>query len=53
MLVSVWRGPHVSALAPEDISMMHAKVEDKVKEGFAEVVYLDSVEHLLETEEWA
>ena len=46
------RGPHASALIPEAIKMMHAEVEAKVKEGYAEVVYLDEVEHLLETEEW-
>ena len=46
------RGPHSSALAPEAITMMHAEVEDKVKEDFAEVIYLDSIDHFLGTEEW-
>ena len=47
------RGPHVSALAPDAIAMMHTEVEAKVKEGFAEVVYLDEIEDLLETEEYS
>ena len=31
---------------------MQAEVEAKVKEGFAEIIYLDQVGHLLGTEEW-
>jgi len=33
--------------------MILTEVADKVREGYATVVYLDEIEHLLETEEWA
>jgi len=35
ILAAAYRGPHVSALIPEAIAMMHAEAEDKVKKGFA------------------
>ena len=53
VLVEARCGPHISDFVPEAIVMMHAEVEEKVKEGFVEVVYWDSIEHLLETEDWA
>jgi len=53
VLAAAERGPHVLALVLEAIAMMHAEVEDKVKEGFAKVVYLDSIDHLLGSNEWA
>ena len=31
---------------------MLAEVAEKVREGYATVLYLDEIEHLLETEEW-
>ena len=46
------KGPHKSALEPDAIRMMHAEVEEKVKDGFAEVMFLDEIEPLLESEEW-
>ena len=46
------RGPHKSALEPEAIAMMHVEVDEKVKGGYDEVVYLDQIKHLLGTEEW-
>ena len=46
------RGPHISALAPEAIAMMHTEVEAKMKEGFEEVIYLDTIEDWLVDEEW-
>ena len=32
--------------------MMHKEVEEKVRDGFAEIVFLDEIEGLLGTEEW-
>lgn len=46
------RGPHVSALLPEAIAMMYVEAQAKVDEGFAEIIYLDEIEHLLGSEEW-
>ena len=45
-------GPHKSALASDAIEMMHTEVEGKVKDGFAELIYLDEIEHLLGSPEW-
>lgn len=39
--------PHKLALQPDVIHMMQAEVEDKVRCGFAAVVYLDEIEDLL------
>ena len=33
--------------------MIHSEVDVKVRDGFAELVFLDEIEHLLETAEWA
>ena len=41
------RGPHTSALASDTIEMRHAEVKGKVKDGFADLIYLDEIEHLL------
>ena len=46
------RGPHKSTLEPDAIEMMLTDVEDKVKDGFMELVYLDEIEHFLGTPEW-
>ena len=46
------RVPHKSALAEDAIVIMHREVENRVKDGYAEVVYLDEIEHLLGTEAW-
>jgi len=46
------RGPLKSALAPGTIKMMHGEAAQKVKDGYAEIVYLDEIEYLLGTEEW-
>jgi len=51
ILVAAERGPNKSALALDAIATMNDEVRDKVKEGFAEVVYLDEINHLLGTEE--
>ena len=32
--------------------MMHGEVEEKVRDGFAEVVFIDEIKDLLGTEEW-
>ena len=53
IMAAAERGPHISALVPEAIAMMHEEVEANVKEGFATAVYLDEIEHLLELDEWA
>ena len=53
ILLAAERGPHKSALDPAAIAMMHDEVREKVKGGFAEIVYLDEIEHLLGTEEWS
>ena len=45
------RGLHKSALALNAIGMMHAGVASKVEDGFAELVYLDEIEDLLESPE--
>ena len=37
----------------DTIEMMHAEVDRKVKDIFSEVVYLDDIEHLLGTPDWA
>ena len=47
------RGPHTSVLELDTIKMMHKEVEDKVKEGFAEIVNLADIEHLFGTRECA
>ena len=52
ILTAAKRGPHKSALEPDAITMMHAEVQDKVKEGFAEVVYLDEIEGALGSGKW-
>jgi len=52
ILAAAERGPHMLALLPESIEVMHAEVAVKVKEGFMEVLYLDEVEHLLGMDEW-
>ena len=33
--------------------MMHVEAKEKVKDGFAEIIYLDEIEQLLVTDEWA
>ena len=52
IITSAQRGPHISALDPEAIAIIRSEVEDKVREGFAEIVTLDKIEHLLGTDEW-
>lgn len=52
IMAAAVRGPHVSALAPDAIEMMHREVEEKVQDGFAEIVYLDEIEHLLGAATW-
>ena len=52
IMAAAERGPRISALVPESTAIMHEEVEAKVKEGFATVVYLDKIEHLLEPDEW-
>ena len=52
ILLAAERVPHKSALEPEAIAMMHVEVDEKVKRGNVEVVYLDQIKHLLGTEEW-
>jgi len=52
IMAAAERGPHISALAPEAIAMMHTEVEAKVKGDFAEVIYLDVIEDVLGDEEW-
>ena len=47
------RGTHKSVLTLDSIEMMHSEVDGKVKDGFAELGFLDEIEHLLETVEWS
>ena len=35
------------ALALEEISMMHSEVEEKARDRFTEIMYLDDIKHLL------
>lgn len=53
MIAAAQQGPHILALASDENAMTHAEVEDKVKEGFVEVIYLDMIEHLLGADKWA
>jgi len=43
IVVAAARGPHISALVPDTIAIMHAEVNEKVEDGFSEVVYLDQI----------
>ena len=49
ILMEVERETYNFALAPEAINMMHSEVEEKLRDGFAEIVYLDEIKHLLGT----
>jgi len=53
ILAAAKRGPHISALVLEAVEIILAEVAIKFREGYATVVYLDEIEHLLETGEWA
>lgn len=53
IMTAAERGPHKSALDLDAIEMMYAEVEANAMDGFAELIYLDEIEHLLESEEWA
>jgi len=50
--IAVERGGHKLALEANAIAMMHAEAASKVKDRFAELVYLDKIDHLMETKEW-
>lgn len=51
-MAAAQRGPHIFALLSEAIEMMHAEALAKVEERFAEIIYLDEIEHLLGSEKW-
>ena len=50
-MVTVERGPQKSALAPGAITIMHMEAEQKMRNDFAEIIHVDEIEHLLDTEE--
>ena len=51
IMAAAERGPHISALALDTIATMQTEVEARMKEGFAEVVYMDKIEDWLDDEE--
>jgi len=51
IIVAADRGPHKLVLVADAITMTHSDTEEKVREGYVEIVFLDEVEHLLGTEE--
>ena len=53
IIMAVERGLHKLALVPNEITMMYYEVEEKVRDGFAEIVYLNEIKHLLGTSEWS
>ena len=52
-MMAAERGPYKSSLALDAIEMMHMEVERNIKDRFAELVYLDEIEHLFGSPEWA
>ena len=51
--VAAERGPHTLDLATDVIEIMHAEVEEKFKDVFAQVIYFDEIKDILGTKEWA
>ena len=47
----VERGLHKLVLERNTIMMMYGEVEEKVRDGFAEIFFLDEIEHLTNTVE--
>lgn len=51
-MTAAQRGPHKSALELEVKEMMHADIKDKIKEAFAELVYLDEIDDCRKVNEY-